>query len=44
MPDAPAREVFRLLDEEPVIDAELMALGAGWPATTARRSAKCCGP
>ncbi len=30
-PDAPVREVFRLLDEEPVIDPELMAL-ARWVA------------
>ncbi len=41
-PDGTAKEVLRLLDEEPVLDAELLALGRWIAITTARRWAKCC--
>jgi primosomal protein N' len=36
------RDALRLIDAEPVLDAELLAWAAGSPAITARRWAKCC--
>ena len=36
-PGVPTREALRLIDAEPVLDAELLALGNGSPAITARR-------
>ena len=41
-PDVATRDALRLLDSEPVLSAELLALGRWIAATTARRSARCC--